>query len=201
MRLGQVYTRNQIEKLGNALIFLCERILATKEPVSKTHLLKLVFIIEEASVEKYGIPFFDLRFDVWKLGPVSKDLFVELSEEPDLLSDFIRREVRDNTTYIYPKKAFSDDEFTDVELSLLNQISERFLYCTSTELINFTHRRDSPWYKTASEHGVLELLEAGKMTTTDIEIMLSENIENDEKKLALYRDYKNFLSFSKSLKP
>ena len=179
MRSGEIYTRNQIEKLGNSLIFLCEKILATKELVSKTHLLKLVFIIEEVSVKKYGIPFFDLRFDVWKLGPVSKDLFVELSEEPELLADFIRREIRNNTTYIFPKKTFSDDEFSDVELALLSQISERFLYCTSTELINVTHRKDSPWYKTAAEHGVLDLLEEGKMTTTNIEINLSESIAMD----------------------
>src|ERR1700722_15526779 len=101
MQSGEIYTRNQIEKLGNALIFLCEKMISVGEAVSKTHLLKLVFIIEEISVKTYGIPFFDLRFDVWKLGPVSKDLFVELSEEPALLADFIYREVRNNNTYIY----------------------------------------------------------------------------------------------------
>jgi uncharacterized phage-associated protein len=200
MHSGEIYTRNQIEKLGNALIFLCEKSLSAGETVSKTHLLKLVFIIEEISVKTYGVPFFDLRFDVWKLGPVSKDLFVELSEEPAMLSDFIRREVRDNNTYIYPKKAFSDDEFSDVEMELLQKVSERFLYCTATELINVTHRKDSPWYKTAAEHGVLELLETGQMTTTNIEIRLAESIEDDEKKLALYKDHKDFLALSKSIK-
>jgi len=200
MQSGEIYTRNQVEKLGNALIFLCEKSLSVGETVSKTHLLKLVFIIEEISVKTYGLPFFNLRFDVWKLGPVSKDLFVELSEEPVLLGDFIYREVRDNNTFIYPKKAFSDDEFSDMEMGLLRKVSERFLYCTATELLNVTHRKDSPWYKTAAEHGVLELLETGQMTTTNIEIKLSDSIENDKKKLALYQDHKAFLSLSKSLK-
>jgi uncharacterized phage-associated protein len=200
MRSGETYTQNQIDKLGNALIFLCDKILATKQMVSKTHLLKLVFLIEEISVKNYGIPFFDLRFDVWKLGPVSKDLFVELSEEPSMLASFIKREIRDNITYIYPRKEFSDDEFSEVELNLLSQISERFLYCTSKELIHVTHRKESPWYTTASEHGVLDLLESGKMTTTDIEIKLSETIKDDEKKLALYLDHKDFISLTKSIK-
>ena len=200
MQDGEIYTKNQIEKLGNALIFLCERMLAVKEPVSKTHLLKLVFIIEEISVKKYGIPFFNLRFDVWKLGPVSKDLFVELSEEPGLLADYIRREVNDDNTYIYPKKPFSDGEFSDIEMELLQTVSERFLYCTAKELINVTHRKDSPWYKTAVEHGVLDLLESGKMTTTNFEIKLSASIEHDPQKLALYHDHKDFLTLSKSLK-
>ncbi|HTE09591.1 MAG TPA: Panacea domain-containing protein [Chitinophagaceae bacterium] len=194
------YTKNQIEKLGNALIFLCEKMQAVNEPVSKTHLLKLVFIIEEISVKKYGIPFFDLRFDVWKLGPVSKDLFYELSEEPTLLSDYIIREVTNGNVYIKPKKSFSDDEFNDNEIALLEQISERFLYCTAGELINYTHKKDSPWYNTAYKHGVLDLLESGAKTTTDIEIKLCESIENDSQKLALYRSHKDFLAQSKTLK-
>ncbi len=200
MKPSEAYTRNQIEKLGNALIFLCDKMLAAGEKVSKTHLLKLVFIIEEISIKKYGLPFFDLRFDVWKLGPVSKDLFVELSEEPVLLADFIRREVNENNTFIYPKKAFSDDEFSDLEIELLKQISERFLYCTASELISVTHRKDSPWFKTASEHGVLELLESGQLNTTDIEINLFSLIEGDEKKQSIYKNHKDFLALSKNFK-
>jgi uncharacterized phage-associated protein len=200
MHRGEVYTKNQIDKLGNALIYLCQKMRAAGEPVSKTHLLKLVFIIEEIAVKKYGIPFFDLRFDVWKLGPVSKDLFVELSEEPELLGSYISRRVVDGNEYIEAKKEFSDDEFNDKELELLEEISKRFMYCTAKELINFTHRTDSIWYKTAQKNGVLDLLEKGQMTTTDIEIPLYEIIEGEEEKLALYRNHKEFIAFSRSLK-
>lgn len=196
MRLGEAYTKNQIDKLGNTLIFLCERM----KPMSKTHLLKLVFIIEEISIKKYGIPFLNLKFDLWKLGPVSKDLFVELSDEPTLLADYITKENENGNLYIIPKREFCDDEFSDVEMDLLNEITERFKYCTAKELINFTHRSHSPWYKTAVQHGMLDLLESGKVTTTDIEIELSETIEDDEQKLAFYKNYKDFVTLSKSLK-
>ena len=200
MQGGEVYTKNQIDKLGNALIYLCQKMRAAGEPVSKTHLLKLVFIIEEIAVKKYGIPFFDLRFDVWKLGPVSKDLFVELSEEPELLASYISRQIVNGNVYIEAKKEFSDDEFNDKELELLEEISNRFLYCTAKELINFTHRTESIWYKTALKNGVLDFLEKGQMTTTDIQIPLDEIIEGEEEKLALYRNHKEFIAFSKSLK-
>jgi uncharacterized phage-associated protein len=200
MQGGEVYTKNQIDKLGNALIYLCQKMRVAGEPVSKTHLLKLVFIIEEIAVKKYGIPFFDLRFDVWKLGPVSKDLFVELSEEPELLASYISRQIINGNVYIEAKKEFSDDEFNDKELELLEEISNRFLYCTAKELINFTHRTESIWYKTALKNGVLDLLEKGQMTTTDIQIPLDEIIEGEEEKLALYRNHKEFIAFSKSLK-
>jgi uncharacterized phage-associated protein len=200
MPVGDFYTQNQIDKLGNTLIFLCNKMQEAGEKTSKTHLLKLIFIIEEISVKKYGIPFFDLRFDVWKLGPVSKDLYVELSGEPNLLADFIYRETENDNTYIIPKKEFSDDEFSDLELKLLEEISERFLYCTATELINVTHRKNSPWYNTALKNGILNKLEEGKITTTDIEINLEETIQEDQRKVSLYRNHRDFLSLSKSLK-
>src|SRR6266700_6732546 len=137
MTKADFYSKNQIEKLGNAFIFLCEKIIAVGESVSKTHLLKLIFIVEEISVKKYGLPFFDLRFDVWKLGPVSKDLYYELSEEPTLLSEYINIKTINGNTIVEPKKAFSDDEFNDNEIALIEQISDRFLYCTAKELINY----------------------------------------------------------------
>jgi len=198
MKSGEIYNKSQIDKLGNTLIFLCEKMQAVKAPVSKTHLLKLIFIIEESAVRKFGIPFFDLRFDIWKLGPVSKDLFVELSEEPVLLAEYIERNANGNT--FTAKKKFSDDEFNDNEIALLQEISTRFLDCTAKELINFTHKKGSPWYNTAVENGVLDALENGQMTTTDIQIKLQEIIQDDERKLGLYNSHKEFLSQSKSLK-
>lgn len=185
-----------MDKLGNTLIFLCEHL----EKASKTHILKFIFIIEEFSIMKFGVPFFNLRFDLWKLGPVSKDLFVELSEELNLLDPYIKREVRDGATLIFPKMKFSDDEFSDNEIKLLNEIIDRFKYCTATELINFTHKKNSPWYNTAMRNGVLDLLETGKITTTDLEINLAEIIEDDPEKLMMYNSHKEFLAQSKSLK-
>jgi len=191
-----LYTQNQLDKLGNTLIFLCKNL----EKATKTHLLKLVFIIEEISIMKFGVPFFDLRFDVWKLGPVSKDLFVELTDELNLLEPYISKIVNDGATIISPKKGFSDDEFSDNEMNLLNEIVDRFKYCTAKELINFTHKKNSLWYNAALRNGVLELLEAGKMTTTNIEINMAELVEGDEEKIMIYNSHKEFLTQSKSLK-
>ena len=192
----EIYTRSQLEKLGNTLIYLCNNL----EKSSKTHLLKFVFIIEEISILKFGIPFFDLRFDLWKLGPVSKDLYVELTDELNLLEPYITKETKEDSTMVYSKKEFSDDEFSDNEMKLLDEILNRFKYCSANELINFTHKKNSPWYNTALRNGVLELLESGKMTTTNIEINLSEMIADDKDKLGLYNSHKAFLIQSKNLK-
>lgn len=93
-------------------------------------------------------------------------------------------------------KEFSDDEFNDNEVKLLEEISRRFLYCTAKELIDFTHRSDSIWYRTALKNGVLDLLESGQMKTTNIEIPLREVIEDEEEKLARYRNHKEFTHFT-----
>lgn len=192
----ELYTQGQLDKLGNTLIYLCNNL----ERPTKTHLLKLVFIIEEISVTKFGIPFFDLRFDLWKLGPVSKDLYVELSEELTLLEPYVKKESKSDMIVFSAKKEFSDDEFTDNEMALLNEITNRFKYCTANELVNFTHKRNSPWYNAALKNGVLELLEAGKMNTTDIEINLAELIQEDDEKMTMYNSHKEFLSQAKRLK-
>jgi uncharacterized phage-associated protein len=71
----EIYTQNQLSKLGNAIIYLCNSI----EKPTKTHLLKLIFIIEEISIMKFGIPFFNLRFDVWKLGPIGTIYFKKIN--------------------------------------------------------------------------------------------------------------------------
>ncbi len=192
-----LYTSNQIAKLGNSLIYLCNNL----ERATKTHLLKLVFIIEELSIKELGIPFFDLRFDLWKLGPVSKDLYVELSDELNLLSPYIITERgSDGNSIVKPKKPFSDDEFSDNEIVLLEKIVERFKYCTAKELVNFTHKKDSPWYNTALKNGVLELLESGKKNTTDIPIDLSQLLVEDVNKLMFYQSHIEFLKQSKALK-
>ncbi len=196
----EFYTKSQLDKLGNALIFLCKHLDPTT-PVSKTHLLKLVFILEESSIKKYGIPFFNLKFNVWKLGPVSKDLYVELTDEPNLLADYISRtEMKNGNFSICPNKEFSDDEFNDNEIALLNEVADRFKYCTAKELINFTHRKNTPWYNTAQRHGLVDALEEGRINATDIEIDMSELIQDDEQKLALYRSHQEFLEQSRSLK-
>lgn len=192
----ELYTRDQIDKLGNTIVFLTEKM----PSMTKTKLLKLIYIIEELSVKKYGIPFFDLRFDVWKLGPVSRDLFVELSSEPVLLAEYIIKEETTDTTVIKAKKAFSDDEFNDIEIKLLEDIVESFKNYSANDLVLFTHRKHSPWYLTAQKNGVLEYLESGQMNSSDVEIDLSQLLEDQPEKMELYKNHKEFIHQSKRLK-
>jgi len=193
---SNVYTKDQLAKLGNAIIFLAEKI----NPLSKTKLLKLVYLIEELSVRKYGAPFFNIRFDVWKLGPVSRDLFVEMTSEPELLEAYIIKEERNGGVFVKPKQTFSDDEFSDTEINLLEEVVKTYGKYSAEQLIELTHRKHSPWYATAQKNGLLEYFENDLANTSDIEIDLSSLIEGDTEKVNLFNGHKEFLDHSKRLK-
>ncbi|WP_199139666.1 Panacea domain-containing protein [Pedobacter sp. ASV12] len=196
MEFNSIYTKDQIDKLGNAIIFLCEQM----GSLSKTKLLKLIYLIEESSIKKYGVPFFNLRFDVWKLGPVSRDLYAEITSELFLLENYITKEAKKDNVFVNAKKPFSDDEFSDLEIELLRQIATSFRQYTADELIELTHRKHSPWYTTAQKNGLLEAFENGLANTSAIEIDMSTLLADDEAKLSVYNGHKEFLEQSRKLK-
>ena len=169
------------------------------QPMTKTKLLKLVYLVEETSVRTYGLPFFNLPFSVWQFGPVNRDLFVELSS-PIILADFISCDSKKDPTLIVPRVQFSDDEFSDNEVELLAFIVEKFQDYNSQKLVELTHRKHSLWHQTAKEAGVLEYFEDNLMSTTDIEIDFSQLVENDKPKKSLYLSQKNYLENSRLLK-
>jgi len=96
-----MYTREQIEKIGNSIVYLSSKI----DKISKTKLLKLLYVLDEISIKRSGIPFLNLKYKVWKFGPVADDLFVEFSSSPSMLKDFINREsTAEGHNYISPKE-------------------------------------------------------------------------------------------------
>lgn len=191
-----IYTKDEIAKIGNAIIYLAEKI----RPLPKTKLLKLLYLLEEASVKKWGCPFLNLRFDVWRLGPVSRDIFVELSSEPALLKDYIECVEDGDSRLVLPKRPFSDDEFSDNELALLHLVVQKYGHLTGKKLIQFTHNKHSLWFNTAQRNQVLEYLEQGVLNSTDYQIDFSELLQEEPERKAFYLETKEFKLLNKSLK-
>lgn len=180
-----MYSKEQIEKIGNTIIFLSSEI----KDISKTKLLKLLYILDEISIKKFGIPFLNLNYKVWKFGPVDNDIFIELSSKPSILKEFIERKYVDDNVYIIPKKKFVDDEFSLNELDLMKYVVEKIGHHTANELIKYTHRKNMPWYNAAVRNKVLDLLLEEKINSTDIAIDMSELVKHDERKESIYQDY------------
>lgn len=178
------FTDEQLSKIGNTIIYLSERI----PHLSKTKVLKLLYILDELSIKKSGIPFLNLQYKVWKFGPVSEEIFIDLSSDSTLLKNFITKS-HDEDNFIIPKNKFDDGEFSDNDINLMDFVIESFGSKSAKDLISYTHRINSPWYNTAKENSVLELLETEKINNTEFVIDLGRLVEHDSRKKDIYYHY------------
>ena len=178
-------TAEQLDKVGNAMIFLSERIPA----IQKTKMLKLLYLLDEFSIKKSGIPFFNLQYKAWKLGPVAGEIFIELSDKSFRFGKYIDIQNTASGTIILPKSDFCDDEFSDNDIELIEDIVKRFKSTTIKQLIDYTHRPNTPWRIAVEENGVYEKLQQGFINNTEIVIDMSCLVDGDERKKSIYLHY------------
>lgn len=188
-------------RLGNAVMYIASH---AKYPY-KTEVLKLLYLMEERMVQKYHVPMLSIPFSVWRLGPVSVDVFEELSDGPVLLNDFITlqfnvwsseshpsslkdgRVVTDEGKAngqgikVTPSKEFDADEFSDAELQVMAEVMERYGQMNSDELIAETHKEGSLWRETAKEHGLLEDFDERRANSSSIVIDMGRQLCPDDR--------------------
>lgn len=186
------YSIDDLEKLGQTFIFL-----SNSKKVSffnKTKALKLLYLLDEISIKKFGVPFVGLEYEVWQYGPVAQDVYIDLSEKPVLLAKYIKTEkkfiptLNNEVTIITSNLNFSDDEFTDNDLETLNYVVKVFGGLSATELTKITHRKSSLWYKIANEKGLLIPFEKSTRLSSNWMIDFTELLDENKKKI--YRSYK-----------
>ncbi len=185
-------TKTDREKIGNTVIYIAKR----TSCLSKTKLLKLLYLMEEYSVKTFNTPFLGLRFEVWQAGPVVKDIFIDLSLTPTILGDYIQKKITEDATYITAIKEFCDDEFSDNDIHVMDSIIERYGNKTAKELVSITHKSDSMWYKIAHANGLLEAFNNKLSTCSDYIIDLSEQLTGKEKEF--YQEQLEFMELSRN---
>lgn len=196
MSQPHIYTKDDIAKIGNTLVYFAEHV----PNLSKTKLLKLIYLLEETTIRRRSRPFLNLDFEVWKLGPVAKDLYFDLSSTKQyIFENYIRthREEEDRV-YVSAVRAFEDDEFSDVELSILDDVIKEFGHLSAKELVDITHSPHSPWTMTAIQQGVLEDLLKERVFTTDYKIDFNTLLDEDGREI--YAQHLEYLNASQSLK-
>ena len=77
------FSESNRQKLGNAIVYIARH----TSNLSKTKLLKLLYLMEERMALKYHVPFIGLPFEVWQAGPVAKDVFIEIPVQGARFSD------------------------------------------------------------------------------------------------------------------
>ncbi|MCC8118201.1 MAG: SocA family protein [Bacteroidales bacterium] len=155
--MNELSKENQ-NKLGNTIIFLAEKC----SDLSKTKMLKLLYLIEERCALSYHMPFLGLSYKVWQAGPVADLVYDDICNEAPLLKSFVHLYMKNNCIYIAPIKDFEEDEFSETEIKVMNEIIDQYGNKTASDLVKQLHSRDSLWYGVAKENSLLQGFRNGK---------------------------------------
>jgi uncharacterized phage-associated protein len=151
-------------KIGNLLNYLSTRI----PGISMTKALKLLYLIDETSYMRTGVPVTWLDYKVWEMGPVAEELYNELRYDQSLhqngeminLEAFIsteKKEIADGQIQIaiYPKGAAYMGEFSAFETELIDNVIDRFGTYSAKQLISLLHEENTLWHKSVANNNLL----------------------------------------------
>lgn len=196
---------DQINRMGQVAIFFAHN---TYE-LTKTKLLKLVYLAEELFVKKHASPFLGVPFNAWQFGPVQKELWVNLDptlinadgDSSGILSKYLTvTKDANNRYFIKSDCAFCDDEFSEDEIATLTHIAEEYKYHEAQHLVFITHKGSSLWYKSVIKvPGLMDQFERKEATVSDVILDFGELFENSDIK-DFYYSQLDLLEYSKSLK-
>lgn len=148
-------TQEQVDKAGNAMIYIATHVPYT----SKTKMLKLLFLIEEEVIKKSNLPFLGLPYYAWKRGPVQVDIYNDMVSPAhryfgkyiDIQSQFVKSK---SHSVILAKADFCDDEFSDFEIDIMNDIIRKYKDWNTEELVDETHKSGSLWADTIKQYNI-----------------------------------------------
>lgn len=171
------FSESNRQKLGNAVSYIAAH---ARYPY-KTEVLKLLFLMEERMVKQYHVPFLGIPFSAWRMGPVSVDVFEELSDGPVLLADYISLEFNGQGIKVTPKKDFCDDEFSDNEIRMMEDVMAEYGGMNSEELIAETHKEGSLWRQTAIEYDLLDDFNSRMASTSTVVIDMARGLNDADR--------------------
>jgi uncharacterized phage-associated protein len=155
--------RSQLNsKIGNLLNYLSTRI----PNLNMTKALKLLYLIDETSYMRTGVPVTWMDYKVWEMGPVAEELYNELRYEQSFvqngeainLEHFIETSKSDykgqTQITILPKSDYDLGEFSAFEKELIDNIIDRFGTYTSKQLIELLHEKDTLWHQYVTDNNL-----------------------------------------------
>ncbi len=172
------------EKLINAIIYFAKN---TKY-CGKTKLLKLLYFLDFCHFKQTGKSVTGLDYYAWKMGPVPKELYDELSDNMKLdLAKAIAIIPREDFRKISPKRPFDVQYFTGREKKLLKNISVIFNDAKAQDMIEATHLENQPWEKTLKEKGEFQKIDYMLSIDSKKESLPYEEAEDRKKEITEMR--------------
>ncbi len=141
-------------KVGALLAYICSQI----PHIHLRKLLKVIYLIDEKSVQMRAIPLTWLDYYAWKKGPVAPSVY---DVKKSAFADYVTcQQEHDNKWYVSANKTnlYAIDKdlqvFSAYEMDIINSV---IAYCknkSADELTDETHSKDSLWSKTIVQHHV-----------------------------------------------
>lgn len=177
------------ELIGNLIILLADKC----APLYHTKLIKMLYLIDEQAIKDSGVPITWLDFKVWQYGPVDPAIFFikKNFESYIALKDEINSYGK-HSTIILPRKEFSDEEFSEYELEIVNKVITEFKDKTTSQLVDITHKAGSLWDITRKEHN---LVFSSIANISDVSIDMSRLVKDDPQKYSNYMEAAERMSF------
>ena len=154
------FSESNRQKLGNAIVYIARH----TSNLSKTKLLKLLYLMEERMALKYHVPF------------IGKDVFIDLSDGPFLLKDFVKTNFHDGGIFVEAITEFDNSEFSECEIAMMNEVLAKYGNMTASELVAETHKEGTPWYRTAARAGLLEAFKKRECNNSNEQIDFTESM-------------------------
>lgn len=177
------FSEDSKRRVGNAILYLAQNV----EDLSKSKMIKLLYLMEETMVYQHQTPFLALQYEVWQYGPVAKEIYVGFSNTPTILREYVYASSTEDGTYILPNKEFDSEAFSQLELDMMDAVVLKYGKMKARELKDFTHRPDGLWYKQASANGLIEAFDRQECTSSDVEIDFSDLLSDEQKPLYVKR--------------
>jgi len=168
------------ELIGNVMVLIADRC----KPLYHTKLLKLLYLIDEKATVKTGTPITWLTYNAWQYGPVAEDIYYSKGTGYNKFNKYVKFvSAGENKYMVKPVTEFNDAEFTDSDLSIINEVLEKFGHLSTKELVGITHSNGSLWDKTVKRLNI-QFTESNR--TSDVPLDFTELIENDGFKKTVY---------------
>lgn len=151
MCLGMTVNKDLI---GNLIIYIADYCKKYSTPLYHTKLLKLLYFVDEESVRQTGTPITWLDYEVWQKGPVSSEVYFSKLSGTNMFDKYVDFVERSKKYLVVKKRSFDDNNFSEMDLDIINKVLDEYGNKNSEELINISHKEGSLWSKKVAENNI-----------------------------------------------
>jgi len=180
-------TVRETAKVGNLIHYIAKK----SGEIYLTRLLKILYLIDEKSVQEIGVPVTPFEYRVAENGPMIVELWHDLKSK-NSFSHFISVDFSAQYEgYRIKAKSTNDtnlNRFSEYELELIDEILMKYRDYSTEELIEFIHEKESSLWKDIVYKKSINF-NSDKISKHIVD--LRKHIEHDETLSEFYDMYRN----------